>query len=212
MGQKTIMLVCAAGMSTSMLVTKMQNAAKDQGVAADIFAVAASEAEEKIAGQQFDTVLLGPQVRFMLKQFQDKLTPLNTPVAVINMADYGMMNGEKVLAQGLEMFKQRRTNKMNEENLGAIMGLIIHEGDAKSNAMEALQAAKKGNFEEADEKIKLAEAALVEAHHSQTGLLTQEAQGNNMEVSLLAVHGQDHLMTSITFTDLAKEIIELYKK
>lgn len=101
---------------------------------------------------------------------------------------------------------------MNEQNLEAIMGLIIHGGDAKSSAMEALQAAKEGDFTGADEKIKQAEAALNEAHHSQTGLLTQEAQGNHMEVTLLTVHSQDHLMTSIAFTDLAKEIIDVYKK
>lgn len=33
-----------------------------------------------------------------------------------------------------------------------------------------------------------------------------------MEISLLAVHSQDHLMTSIAFTDLAKEIVDLYKR
>ncbi len=52
----------------------------------------------------------------------------------------------------------------------------------------------------------------MEAHHSQTGLLTQEAQGNHMTVTLLTVHSQDHLMTSIAFTDLAKEIIDVYRR
>ena len=42
---KRIMLVCAAGMSTSLLVTKMEKAAADQGLESDIFAVLASEAE-----------------------------------------------------------------------------------------------------------------------------------------------------------------------
>ena len=36
MSEKTIMLVCAAGMSTSLLVTKMQRAAKDQNIDAKI--------------------------------------------------------------------------------------------------------------------------------------------------------------------------------
>lgn len=101
---------------------------------------------------------------------------------------------------------------MEQENLESIMGLIINAGNAKSDAMEAIQAAKKGDFEEADDKVKSAEAALVEAHHSQTGLLTKEAQGDQMTVTLLTVHSQDHLMTAIAFTDLAKEIIDLYKK
>lgn len=101
---------------------------------------------------------------------------------------------------------------MDDKNLEAIMGLIIHSGNAKSDAMEAIAAAKTGDFELADEKIKSGEASLVEAHHAQTGMLTEEAKGNHMEVTLLTVHSQDHLMTSIAFTDLAKEIIDLYKK
>lgn len=97
--QTTIMLVCAAGMSTSLLVTKMESAAKQQELDADIFAVSASEAANLLVQKEIDCVLLGPQVRFMQKQFEDKLEPLGIPVAVINMSDYGMMNGEKVLAQ-----------------------------------------------------------------------------------------------------------------
>lgn len=99
-----------------------------------------------------------------------------------------------------------------QQNLEAIMGLIIYGGNAKSDAMEAIQAAKAGDFELADQKIADAESSLVQAHHSQTGMLTQEAQGESMTVTLLTVHSQDHLMTSITFTDLAKEIIDLYRK
>ncbi|MBS5820355.1 MAG: PTS lactose/cellobiose transporter subunit IIA [Enterococcus gilvus] len=101
---------------------------------------------------------------------------------------------------------------MEQENLEAVMGLIIHGGNAKSNAMEAIQEAKDGEFQLADEKIKQAEESLVEAHHSQTGLLTKEAQGEHLDLNLLTVHSQDHLMTSIAFTDLAKEIIDVYRK
>ena len=72
---------------------------------------------------------------------------------------------------------------MQEENLEAVMGLIIHGGNAKSNAMEAIQEAKNGDFTLADEKIKLAEESLVEAHHSQTGLLTKEAQGEHISLN-----------------------------
>lgn len=101
---------------------------------------------------------------------------------------------------------------MNSENLEqTIMGLIIFGGNAKSDAMLAIDAAKKGDFAKADEQIKLAEEALLEAHHSQTALIQGEARGEKTEVSLLLVHAQDHLMNAITFKDLAKEIVELYR-
>lgn len=103
MSDKTIMLICNAGMSTSMLVTKMQKAAESQGLDVDIFAIAAADATNKLQEREIDTVLLGPQVRFMQKQFEEKLAPLGIPVDVINMTDYGMMNGENVLSQAVAM-------------------------------------------------------------------------------------------------------------
>ncbi|SHF10187.1 PTS system, cellobiose-specific IIA component [Atopostipes suicloacalis DSM 15692] len=99
-----------------------------------------------------------------------------------------------------------------EQLLETIMGLIMYGGDAKSSAMEAIYAAKSGNFDEAEEKLEAADEALGNAHKSQTNLLTQEASGDSVELSLLLVHGQDHLMNAITFKDLARELIDVYRK
>lgn len=105
MSKKTIMLVCSAGMSTSLLVTKMQKAAEEKGMEADIFAVAASEADQQIETKNVDVLLLGPQVRFMKAQFEKKLEPKGIPLDVIDMKDYGMMNGPKVLEQAESLMK-----------------------------------------------------------------------------------------------------------
>jgi PTS system cellobiose-specific IIA component len=101
---------------------------------------------------------------------------------------------------------------MDQKNLEAIMSLIVFGGNAKSDAMEAIQAAKSSQFELANQKLRDADSSLIEAHHSQTNMLTQEASGEHVDLTLLMVHGQDHLMTSITFVDLAKEFVALYKK
>jgi PTS system cellobiose-specific IIB component len=107
MPKKTIMLVCSAGMSTSLLVTKMQKAADAQGIDADIFAVSASDADNNLANKPVDVLLLGPQVRFMKNDFEKRLEPKGIPLDIINMADYGMMNGEKVLQQALELMQAK---------------------------------------------------------------------------------------------------------
>lgn len=73
MAKKTIMLVCSAGMSTSLLVTKMQKAAEEKGMEADIFAVSASDADNNLESKNVDVMLLGPQVRFMKAQFDKNL-------------------------------------------------------------------------------------------------------------------------------------------
>ncbi len=105
MGTKTIMLVCSAGMSTSLLVTKMQQAAEDRELDTDIFSVEASGTEEALANKDVDVLLLGPQVRFMKAEFEEKVkaTGKDIPVEIINMQDYGMVNGEKILQAALDL-------------------------------------------------------------------------------------------------------------
>lgn len=98
---KKILLCCAAGMSTSMLVRKMVDYAKDNNISVQIDAVGASEFEEKIAAYQ--CCLLGPQIKYKLTDFSRIAATDNKPVAVINTIDYGMMNAEKVLKQALAL-------------------------------------------------------------------------------------------------------------
>lgn len=97
----------------------------------------------------------------------------------------------------------------NEQNL---LEIIVNSGEAKSLSLEAIQAAKEGRFEEAKLKMEEARQVQLKAHHAQTQLLVQEANGEKAEFSILLVHAQDHLMNSITFIDMAKEMIEMYRR
>jgi len=90
--------------------------------------------------------------------------------------------------------------------------IILHAGNARSYAMEAIQNAKEYNFTEAHDKIELADEEFTKAHHEQTKLLQEEADGNKHDVTVLLVHAQDHLMTAMTVKDLANEMIDMYEK
>lgn len=93
-----------------------------------------------------------------------------------------------------------------------IMNLIVHSGEVRSYSMEAIQYAKKGEIDEAKELIEKASAELSKAHNVQTTLIQKEASGEKTEVSLLMVHAQDHLMTSMTLKYLASEIIDIHEE
>ncbi len=97
-----ILLVCSAGMSTSLLVTKMEKAAKEKGIDVEIFALSAGEGKKIL--KDVDLVLLGPQVRFMKNEFVKLAT---VPVDVIDMLSYGRMEGEKVLDSALALLAQK---------------------------------------------------------------------------------------------------------
>lgn len=88
-----ILLCCSAGMSTSMLVKKMRQAAEEKGVEAEIWAIPKAElAENK---DKADVVLIGPQIRYAINDVKKTVGP-DKPVDVIDIRDYGTMNGKKV--------------------------------------------------------------------------------------------------------------------
>lgn len=100
---KKIMLACSAGMSTSLLVTKMEAAAKEQNIDVKIWAIPEADLANEV--QNCDVVLLGPQVRFILNKATEIAKPYGVPVEVINMMHYGTCNGKEVLKRALEIAK-----------------------------------------------------------------------------------------------------------
>ncbi|MCI8401377.1 MAG: PTS sugar transporter subunit IIB [Lachnospiraceae bacterium] len=89
-----IMLACAMGMSTSLLVKKMQDAAKEQGKNYKIWATDIDSVEDE--EEDYDIVMLGPQVSWR-KAEVDEIVNGRVPVVVINKPDYGSCNGAAVL-------------------------------------------------------------------------------------------------------------------
>ncbi|NGQ97344.1 PTS sugar transporter subunit IIB [Brevibacillus sp. SYP-B805] len=98
-----ILLCCAAGMSTSLLVTKMEKAAQERGLEAKIWAVSVDEVSRHL--DEADVLLVGPQVRYKLPQFRQEAAAKGIPCELISPTDYGMVNGAKVLEQALSMMK-----------------------------------------------------------------------------------------------------------
>lgn len=91
----TIRVFCNQGMSTSLLVTKMREAAEKEGLEADIAAFPVNEIDDRI--KEADCALLGPQVAYLKNKAAAVCQAQNVPMDVIPMMDYGMCNGAKVL-------------------------------------------------------------------------------------------------------------------
>ncbi|QKJ86097.1 PTS system, cellobiose-specific IIB component [Paramixta manurensis] len=98
-----ILLCCAAGMSTSMVVQRMEKAAKDQGIELEIKAIGIEEFQQEI--DKYDCCLLGPQIKYKLADFKPIADSLNKPISVINSMDYGMLNGAKILNDTLKLIQ-----------------------------------------------------------------------------------------------------------
>ncbi|HEL2474361.1 TPA: PTS cellobiose transporter subunit IIA [Streptococcus suis] len=102
---------------------------------------------------------------------------------------------------------------MNTEELQmAAFGIILSSGNARSVIHEAFAAMREGDYDKAEELLEAANVDMLEAHHSQTGLLQEYASGTEVKVEIIMVHAQDHLMTTMTLREVALEMLALYRK
>lgn len=98
---------------------------------------------------------------------------------------------------------------MNEE---IIFEIILHGGNARAEAYEALRASEEGNFDKADEHMKIADKEVGIAHKIQTEIIQQEVQGKKYDMTVLFIHAQDHLMTAIAEKTLIEGMVKMHKK
>ena len=98
------------------------------------------------------------------------------------------------------------------DNESVAMELITYSGNARSMAFQALEEAKQGNFEKAEELMAESKKENGKAHEAKSDLRFAEDNGKKVEVGRLLVHAQDHLMTSKLAIELIQELIILYKE
>lgn len=90
--------------------------------------------------------------------------------------------------------------------------LIGYSGEAFNHFFQAIEYAREKDFISSDEELKLGEEKLAIAHKSQTSMLVAESRNQEVELSVILIHAQDHLMTTIMFERIAKEFINIYKE
>lgn len=93
-----------------------------------------------------------------------------------------------------------------------VMELIINAGEARSYAMQALRAAKQGNWDQVDEQLTEASAASKRAHDVQTMLIGMDEGCGKIPVNLVMVHAQDRIMTSMLAREMIEELIEIHRQ
>ena len=105
---KKVYLFCSAGMSTSMLASKMQAVANSHNLPMEVEAFPDGKNGQIIEERHPDVILLGPQVKYRYQEIVDKFGSTGIPIQVIDQSDYGMMNGEKVLKSAIKLMKSAK--------------------------------------------------------------------------------------------------------
>ena len=104
---KRIYLFCSAGMSTSLVAKKMQDVADKHSLPVEVKAFPDSKIDVTVEEFHPDIILLGPQVKFKFEETASKYEPKGIPVAVIDLEDYGKVDGERILKRAIKILKEK---------------------------------------------------------------------------------------------------------
>ena len=102
-----VLLVCSAGMSTSLLVEKMKKVAQEKAIDAEIWAIGSTYLDSELNTKDVDVVLVGPQMRYELAKIQERSAAAGIKAEGIDMQDYGLCRGDKVLDQALRLIEDQ---------------------------------------------------------------------------------------------------------
>ena len=96
-----ILLICAAGMSTSLVVKRMKEIAPEGTI---IEYGTGAEVAQKI--KNFDVVLIGPQLRYKKDQILKLAEENNVPADFIDPVTYGRIMADKIYQQALDTYEK----------------------------------------------------------------------------------------------------------
>jgi PTS system cellobiose-specific IIB component len=99
-----ILLVCASGMSTGLLVNKMYAEGEKRNMPSlEVFACSVDDMQKYI--NNYDVVLVAPQIRYKEKYISTLAGSKNKAYAFIDGVSYGRVDGNSVLNQALGLMK-----------------------------------------------------------------------------------------------------------
>lgn len=98
-----ILLVCAGGMSTSILMKKLQKYSDERGMGDNIKAVGLSAYEDIY--KDFDVILMGPQVSYRQDEVEETT---GLPVAPIPPTDYAIGNSENIFKLAEKIYDEKK--------------------------------------------------------------------------------------------------------
>ena len=110
--QIRVLMVCAMGMSSSLIEARTAEAAEKAGVNFVLKAIDTAEIGRwSFSENPMDVVLVAPQVRFKKKSLEDAAGPYGSIVLNIDSVAYGMVDGEKIFEQVMEAIRERDAGK-----------------------------------------------------------------------------------------------------
>lgn len=116
------------------------------------------------------------------------------------------------MAMDMDVAAAMSYDELNEKLTEVAFEIIANVGTARGMYIEAIQVAKTGDFEQAQNLIAEGKSIFAEGHHAHADVLTMQANGIHLPSNIYLMHAEDQLMAADSFETIAKELIEVQKE
>ena len=96
MENKTVLLICTAGITAGLIVKNIQNIMENKGENYHIFSAPAIVAENIIKEQKIDALLIAPQSKYEVSRLEELLNYKKVPYRLIDEEDYEILNAQAI--------------------------------------------------------------------------------------------------------------------
>lgn len=98
-----LLLICAAGITTGLLVRSMEKSIEEQGLPIHVFSAPSIVAQQIIKEDTVDAIMIGPHISHEVTRLKDLLNHEKIPYQLIDIDFYRLLDGEKILEQATRL-------------------------------------------------------------------------------------------------------------
>lgn len=207
-----VLIICASGMSTSLIKSRMNRYADENNL--DVHIDSDSYDNLPYVIQNYDMILFAPQVAMHFEENRREYTGSGKIFCLLTVREFGSMDGQKLVQKCIDMYSEKYQNgKLNLEN--ELLEIISSASQAQRLAYEAFDCLERRQYSKARQCIRDGRKAILPAHQIQSQLIAMQMDpdtADRINVTLLTVHAQNHLMNAIQILDLTERMISLYSR
>lgn len=116
------------------------------------------------------------------------------------------------MAISVEKARAMTEEQLQETITEIAFEIIANVGAARGMYIEAIQEAKAGHFDQAEQLLKEGREAFVQGHHGHADLLEWQGQGLTWKTNIYLMHAEDQLMAADAFETIAAEFIQVHRE
>ena len=158
---------------------------------------------EKYASRLFDT-----DVRITYAASRDEFSVNASARGNVRIREQYCVKAESRRYDGLNLMKHAIRNTSPDITKKVQVGDDV----VKVRDTEAIQLAKKGEYEQAHAMMAEGKETFVQGHHGHADLLEWQGQGLTWKTNIYLMHAEDQLMAADSFETIASEMIEQYEQ